>query len=210
MLIRRTAIGLVLALLVALPAPAWADFAQDNRQCGGDPNPDIEIGGCTRLIQSGRFNNKNLAITFNNRGTGYSRKGEYDRAIRDFDAALRLKPDDASAFYNRGNAYAKKGEYDRAIRDFDAALRLRPDDASAFYNRGIVYYGKGQYDQAIRDFTEAIRLKPDYTSAYGNRGLAYAKLRQRDKAIADYRKAIELRPGDKLGSAGLEHLGVYR
>jgi len=175
-IVRTIAIGLLLVLLVALPAPAWADFAQDNRQCGGDPNPDIEIGGCTRLIQSGRFNNKNLAIIFNNRGTGYSRKGEYDRAIRDFDAALRLKP----------------------------------DDASAFYNRGIAYYGKGQYDQAIRDFTEAIRLKPDYTSAYGNRGLAYAKLGRRDKAIADYRKAIELRPGDKLGSAGLEHLGVYR
>ncbi len=128
MSIRRTAIGLVLALLVALPAPAWADFAQDNRQCGGDPNPDIEIGGCTRLIQSGRFNNKNLAIIFHNRGNAYNSKGQYDRAIRDYDAAIRLKPDDADALNGRGIAKFYLARFGDAIPDLKTAARLQPKD----------------------------------------------------------------------------------
>ena len=44
-------------------------------------------------------------------------KGDYDRAIADFDQAIQLKPDYADAYYNRGIAYHDKGDYDRAIAD---------------------------------------------------------------------------------------------
>ena len=81
-MLRLIALALVLALLV--PAPGWADFEQDKRRCNIDPNPDIKIDGCTRLIQSGRFGTTNLAFTFNDRGIAYENKGQYNRAIRDY------------------------------------------------------------------------------------------------------------------------------
>jgi tetratricopeptide (TPR) repeat protein len=67
--------------------------------------------------QSGRFSGKDLAIKFSNRGMGYDDKGQTDRAIEDYDQAIRLNPQDADAFYNRGIAYADKGQTDRAIAD---------------------------------------------------------------------------------------------
>ena len=62
-------------------------------------------------------------------------KGEYDRAIQDYDQSIKLNPNYARAFNNRGVAYQKKGEYDRAIKDFDESIKLNPDYGNAFANR---------------------------------------------------------------------------
>jgi tetratricopeptide (TPR) repeat protein len=48
-------------------------------------------------------------------------KGEYDRAIEDFDQVIRLNPDYLWAYLKRAAAYNAKGDYDRAIRDYDRA-----------------------------------------------------------------------------------------
>ena len=45
---------------------------------------------------------------------------KYDRAIEDYNEALRLKPDFAQAFSDRGAAWYFKGEYQKAIADYDA------------------------------------------------------------------------------------------
>ena len=47
----------------------------------------------------------------------YRRKGEYDKAVRDFSEVSRLRPVDASFHLMRGNAYDEKEEYDKAIKD---------------------------------------------------------------------------------------------
>src|SRR5215475_10165435 len=145
---------------VARPALVSAAIADDVCDRG---TGEASIAACTRIIQDGRTSTENRAIAFNNRGRAYAGKGQYDRAIQDFDEAIRLKPNDAIAFYNRGRAYAAgKGQYDRAIQDFDQAIRLKPNDAIAFYNRGFAYARKGQPDRAIQDFDQAIRLNPNY------------------------------------------------
>ena len=53
-------------------------------------------------------------------------KGGYDRAIADFDEAIKLNPNDANAYYNRGLAYKKKGDKEQAIADFRKALEIDP------------------------------------------------------------------------------------
>src|SRR5271166_5368995 len=134
------------------------------------------------------------AAVFYDRGVTYSKRGEYDRAIADYDEAIRLNPNLALAFTNRGFAYYKKGEYDRAIADYNEAIRLNPNLAVAFNNRGLGYGNKGEYDRAIADYNEAIRLNPNHALAFNNRGLAYDNKGEYDRAIADYNEAIRLNP----------------
>ena len=88
-------------------------------------SPDIQINGCTALIASGEAPPETLVIAHNNRGNAYTTKGEYDRAVQDYDESIKLNPNYARAFNNRGVAYQKKGEYDRAIKDFDECIKLR-------------------------------------------------------------------------------------
>ena len=66
------------------------------------------------------------ADAYNNRGSVYFNKGDYDRAIKEFDESIRLNPNDAIAHYNRGTAWSNKGDKDRAIKDYDEAIRLDP------------------------------------------------------------------------------------
>jgi tetratricopeptide (TPR) repeat protein len=62
--------------------------------------------------------NPELADAYNNRGIAYAGKGELDRAIEDYNTAIKLNPELADAYYNRGIAYRDKGELDRAIEDY--------------------------------------------------------------------------------------------
>jgi lipoprotein NlpI len=124
----------------------------------------------------------------------YEAKGDHDRAIADYNEAIRVKPDYADAFNNRGVTYDHKGDHDRAIADYTEAIRIKPDYAAAFNNRGLAYYSKGDYDSAIADYAAAIRLAPNYTAAFNNRGLAYVLKENYEAAIADCTEAIRLDP----------------
>ena len=119
-------------------------------------------------------------------------QGQYDRAIADYTAAIRLQPDHAEAYYNRGHAHGAKDEHDQAIADFTAAIRIQPDMADAYVDRGVAHGKRGEYDQAIADCTEAIRIKPDLAMAYYVRGDAHEEKGDQERAAADYAKAKEL------------------
>ncbi|QJW95654.1 tetratricopeptide repeat protein [Frigoriglobus tundricola] len=62
---------------------------------------------------------------FNSRGLVWQEKGEFDKAIKDYDEVIRLDPKSASGFLGRGNAWFQKGEFDKADKDFAEAKRLR-------------------------------------------------------------------------------------
>ena len=112
------------------------------------------------------------AITYYNRGVAKHDLGEYADAIADYDEAIRLQPDHASAYYNRGNAKYALGEYEAAITDYDEAIRLQPDYVLAYNNRGLIKYTLGEYAAAIADFDIAIELQPDNADAYDYRDIA--------------------------------------
>jgi len=160
--------------------------------------PDLSIGGCTAIIQLEQETTNDLATAFYNRGNAYSTKGDNDRAIRDYDEAIRLNPKFSDAFYNRGNVVLDKGDNDRAIRDYDEAIRLNPKFSDAFYNRGRAYDTKGDYDRAIPEYDEAVRVNPEFAEAFINRGNMYREKGDFDRAVQDYDQAIQVNPDNVL------------
>ena len=84
-----------------------------------------------------------------NRGRVYAFKRDLDRAMADYDEALRIDPTFALAYNNRGDAFAGKGDIERALADFNAAIKYNPSLAIAYGNRGYLYYRKR--DMAPRD-----------------------------------------------------------
>ncbi len=128
-----------------------------------------------------------------NLGLAYASQGQFDRAIAEYQTALRLKPDYATAHYNLGLAYASQGQFDRAIAEYQTTLRLSQDFAEVHNNLGFAYVSQGQFDRAIAEYQTALRLKPDYAMAHYNLGLAYASQGQFDRAIAEYQTTLRLR-----------------
>jgi lipoprotein NlpI len=166
----------------------------DTEKCYKSTNPDVAINYCTQTIESRQLSGKSLAFAFYKRGNAYYGKGDHDRAILDYDQAIRLNPSHANSHSNRGAAYARKGDYDRAIQDYDEAIRLNPNHANAFSNRGVAYGHKGDYDRAIQDYDQAVRLNPNYVNAFYNRGNAYRRKGDYERAVLNYDQVIRLNP----------------
>jgi tetratricopeptide (TPR) repeat protein len=139
-------------------------------------------------------NYPNVLMAYNNRGTEYLRRGDYDKAISDFNEALRIDPDYEKTHYlydNRGTVYLLKGDYERAIADYDRALRIKPNFALAYHNRGTTYLYKEDFEEAIADFNKALEINPGYAETYFNKALACEKMGHLKEAIEAYRGFIE-------------------
>ena len=100
-------------------------------------------------------------MAFNNRGVAYRDKGDPDRAIADYDAAIRIAPKFAVAFSNRCNVYGARGDNDRAIADCSEAIRLDPKSTLAYLARGCFYFFAGSVEKALADFNQASALAPN-------------------------------------------------
>ena len=136
------------------------------------------------------------AETYRARAYASIQLGNYEKAIRELDQALRMNPKDAWSYHNRGNAKGKLRRYPAAILDYGEAIRLDPNEAKAYVNRGIAKRNLGQHYSAILDYDEAIRLDPNEANAYYNRGYAKGELRRYPAAILDYGEAIRLDPNE--------------
>jgi tetratricopeptide (TPR) repeat protein len=178
--------GLLVAVGI-LPSPAAADDVATCIKGAGE----VKIAACTKVIERQR----NSGFAYNNRGNAWREKGDLDRAIADFDQAIRVQPKSALAYNYRGIARKEKGEFDRAITDYDQAIRLDPKYANPLNNRGVAWKFKGDLDRAIADYGEAIRLDPKYVLAYDNRGDAWVAKGDFQRAIADFSEAIRIDPG---------------
>jgi len=139
-------------------------------------------------------NGSNRAGIYTDRGRAYYDKKDYDRAIADYDEALKINPNLVPAYNDRGVAHHDRRDHDRAITNFNEAIRINPNYALAYSNRGRAYHAKGDSDRAIADYNEALRINPSYVLAYYNRGRAYHAKGDSDRAIADYDEAIRRNP----------------
>jgi lipoprotein NlpI len=192
-----TAAALTAVVLLGAVADARAQSTTDAERCVSvTGNPDVAIQHCTRAIESQKFSGEPLARLHFNRGVEWAAKGEFDRAIADYDAAIKLQPRSADTYFNRGNAWANKGDPDRAIADYDAAIKLDPKDAAAYGGRAVEWAVKGDYARAIADYDTAIKLDPKSSSALLGRGRARFYGGDFQRAALDIEQAMKSEPNE--------------
>jgi lipoprotein NlpI len=150
------------ALIVSTVAPALS-AENDWRECTGN-DPARAIAACSRVMRSAGSKEVSASAHYN-RGLAYAANGEPDRAIPDFNEAIRLDPADPDAFVSRGSAYFAIGEHARAISNFDEALKLDPMNGQASFNRALAYFYVGSLADARDGLHRTIELEPDYPYA---------------------------------------------
>ncbi|MGK7900211.1 MAG: tetratricopeptide repeat-containing serine protease family protein [Hormoscilla sp.] len=133
-------------------------------------------------------------FAYNNRGNARSDLGDNSGAIADYNKAIEIQPDDASAYVNRGVVRSDLGDNEGAIADYNKAIEIKPDYAVAYVNRGNVRSDLGDNNGALADYNKAIEIKPDDAVAYVNRGNVRSDLGDNNGALADFNKAIEIQP----------------
>ena len=92
---------------------------------------DKIIASCGVLIGNEKAPKTDRVKALIARAAAYERKDQIDRAIGDYDIALRLDPTLADIFNARGELWRKKGDRPRALADFGAAIKLNPNHSAA-------------------------------------------------------------------------------
>lgn len=195
--------------------------------CTGDPSALCDQGD--QLSSQGRYRDAirlyNTAIAqhadygraYLNRGIAYDQLKEYDRALEDFNQAIKLCAADdqyrKEYFYNRGMCFYRLKRYDEAVKDYTEALKSAPEDPSFYGLRGRSYRELNKFDEALSDFEKSISLHQDpdeQASSLVHRGLTYKKMNEPDKALSDFTRSIELfekgYTGDRGSLRGSKHL----
>jgi Flp pilus assembly protein TadD len=150
------------------------------------------IQACTELLDRKLFVGRDRFPLFVDRARAYFAQGDKQRALADYNEAVRVAPYNAKAYYSRGAFYAAQSDDDAALRDFDTALGKDSKAVPALHLRAKLYQAHGNFDGALADYSEAIRLQPKTAALWSERG--YVRLRKQDNegALKDEAQAIHL------------------
>ena len=128
---------------------------------------------------------KDTADIYFCRGLGYAELRQYEKALTDFDASIKLNDSHYRSYGWRGIAWYNLNNYINALEDFDAALTLNPNFTSLYQYRGRTRTYLGDDEGAVYDWDRVIKNTPNDAEAYYRRGLANAMLGHHYQALRD-------------------------
>jgi tetratricopeptide (TPR) repeat protein len=97
-------------------------------------------------------------------GIYFQLRGNYERAIQEFTAAIEIRPQMGDAYAARADSYVALRQYARAIDDYTQALALHGDDPFTCAKRAFTFAALGDLDAAQQDFGYVISLSSEYPS----------------------------------------------
>jgi len=113
-------------------------------------------------------------VLHNKVGIAYHQLLQLDQALKEYQLAVKLKPDYEEAINNIGAIYYTKKSYRRSTTWFTRALALAPDDyksAAVYVNLGSSWFSRKNYERAQAAFQTAVRLDPEVFERHGSFGV---------------------------------------
>jgi tetratricopeptide (TPR) repeat protein len=152
-------------------------------------------------------------VLHNKVGIAYHQLLQLNQARKEYEIAVKLKPDYEEAINNIGTIYYAQKSYRRAVTWFSRALKLAPEDAKSaavYVNLGSAWFSRKNYERAQQAFQTAVRLDPEIFERHGSFGVMmqernieerakyhfylarlYAKEGRNELALQNLRKALE-------------------
>ncbi|MEE8168474.1 MAG: tetratricopeptide repeat protein [Candidatus Hydrothermarchaeales archaeon] len=117
-------------------------------------------------------------------------------AIKAYDEAIEINPNDTKALYNKGIVLASLGRYAEAIEAYDKALEIDSTLKEAWYGKGVTLLHLDRYEEAIEAYDKALEIDSTLKEAWSNKGRILGELGRYDEAINALDKALEIDPRD--------------
>src|SRR5277367_4756844 len=88
------------------------------------------------------------------------KQGRREEALKAFDKAVQLKPDDAALWKQMGDALLELQRYDHALLSFQHVLKLNPRQQDAAYKCGVLLDAAGRFDEAVNHLNLCDEILP--------------------------------------------------
>ena len=125
---------------------------------------------------------------------------DWAAAGREFETALRLDPDYATAHDWYAYYLASMGRFDEALAQVKHAQAIEPVSLSVSTDVGEIYYWSRQYDRAVEQLRSVLQIEPEFPMARNILGLTYLKTGDLAHAIEELEAARRLSPGPRTMS----------
>ena len=140
--------------------------------------------------------NPSFYQAFINRGNVFIGLGQYQKALDDFNNALKFG-EIPFAYSGRGDAYYGLGNYDKAIADYQTSLSLLPENAHCYYFLSLSYFSIRKYQDAIDAADTCHEIDPacgGQQKLLETEGRSYYALGNYDQALSYMDQAIATGP----------------
>ena len=94
------------------------------------------------------------------------RRGEWARAVADYETLVRLRPDDVGIARGFARALSASGQYERVIVHLDHWLQNYADDHLAYLLLGDAHQQMGRSDEAVRAWRRLLKIRPEEAAVY--------------------------------------------
>ncbi len=147
---------------------------------------------------------KSSAKLLSHIGYLYFSKNDFKNALRYFDSAIVMEPEDSQSHFLKGVTYSHQGKFSKAEASFWKAIKIKEDDLYFYYLAGV-QEKQNKIHETIKALQRAIELNPENSRAYNYLGYLYAERNMKlDESVRLVRKALEFEPenGAYLDSLG--------
>lgn len=133
-------------------------------------------------------------------------KDKLDAAIREYELAVRLRPEDAVGNNALGAALVAAEHPEKGTRYLQAALKARPDYFEAHYNLGFALAAQNDFEGASKQFSLALQLQPEDANVEANLGTALAQMGRFPEAKSHFERALQIDPNQPIAKENLDAL----
>ncbi|APB98374.1 tetratricopeptide repeat protein [Polynucleobacter asymbioticus] len=117
-----------------------------------------------------------------------------DDALRFFEQALQLNPDNSALHFNTAKALSTLQRDVDALEHHQKALALDPDNPEIWLNYGRSLDNLRKREEALTCYEKAVVLQPQMAEGWFNKGKILGELRRYTEALQSYINAYQLRP----------------
>lgn len=136
-------------------------------------------------------------------GLKYEIAGQPAKALKEYEAALKLKPDYPEVLLRSGELKFMQGNVAGGINDTKKHLKLKPQSKEGrealgymYGRRGLTQVEQGNYDEAIASLQEALQYNPQDDGAMNNLGVALSQQSRMEEAAQAFQNAALLNPNN--------------
>jgi tetratricopeptide (TPR) repeat protein len=127
-------------------------------------------------------------------GTALQRQGRRDQALRAFEKAVQLKPDDAGLWTSLGAALEQSKRPSEAVLCFQHALQLNSRHWEAAWRSAVLLQQLGRLDEALVQFDLCDELRPHQAPTLASRSLVLRNLKRFEDYLTCSRQAHAIDP----------------
>lgn len=172
--------------------------------------PLTVIEPCTAALRASDLSAEKRAELLFVRGRAHHRTGNLDLAEEDYEAALKLVPENEEIYLALANIDFRRGQDTQALERIQKAIAINPASPRVLRSIGAVFSSAGQADSALRFLNSALRIDSKEPYALLLRSQIYAQKRDYERALADADALVAIPPDEINRNAFLDNEGRQR